>query len=685
MPASLAILDCTLRDGSYVIDFQFTAEDTALLCSALESAGIGRIEVGHGIGLGAWRQGGDQGSTDEDYLKAAVGAVRSSMVGAFFIPGIGTDDDLRLAADCGIHFVRIGSNITEFNDQIPSITLAKELGLEVSCNLMKSYAVPPAEFAERARNTEDAGGDVVCLVDSAGGMLPEDVRAYVEAARSAADVTVGFHGHDNLSMAVANTLEAFDAGATILDTSLKGLGRSEGNAVTEVVVAILQQRGLVPELHVNGLLDISEAFIAPLLHEPRRSSIGITSGRAKFHSSFLGRVTRAATRHGIDTRDLIMRLCERDTIEAPEDLIEELAQDLAASGPPKSVRVDIASTTAEAPKGFDEQVGERARELREKARKLGLESVLNIVVTPYEMTTVSPYVETRYGCAMSNIMIAEADQLEDVLAQVDGLVDYVLLDGGGSSLAKEPLKKSVLLTYLDHEMWARATVSHVTLLMGGRVHGKKLAITGIPPLALRAAQALAEAGAEVTLDSENLGTDYGFSLSTQTEQQQAAEKTRSPSPGFLLEAAETADAIISLSPRNPAVSADVVKAMRPGALLYDGGIGSIEGDAMPAAEARGVRVVRVDMRPSLAATALEAIGTRRIVEDHMGRDTWQGVSVVAGGLIGAKGDIIVDSIAQPTRVIGVADGQGGVLRPDPKDPEVLAVRQAIAGKQLAGD
>jgi hypothetical protein len=122
--------------------------------------------------------------------------------------------------------------------------------------------------------------------------------------------------------------------------------------------------------------------------------------------------------------------------------------------------------------------------------------------------------------------------------------------------------------------------------------------------------------------------------------------------------------------------------MREGALLYDGGIGSLEGAAILAAEARGVRVVRVDMRPSISATAVELIGVRHIVDEHMGRATWDGVSVVAGGLIGREGEVIVDSILHPASVIGIADGKGGVLRADGTDPKVLRVRRVIAQKLL---
>lgn len=676
IPEDVEILDTTLRDGSYVIDFQFTAEDTALIASALESAGIGLIEVAHGLGLGAARAGkGDQASTDEAYLQAAASVLKKARFGTFFIPGIGTEDDLRLGADCGMHFVRVGTNVTEVHEAEPYVRLAKKLGLIVSCNLMKSYAVTAEEFTRCAQTAESFGADIVCIVDSAGCMLPEDVRRYVETTRETCSLSIGFHGHDNLCMGTASAIEAGEAGARVLDTSLQGLGRSEGNVMTEVLVAILQKRGLLEHMDVNALLDISEAFIRPLIRSSGRSGMGITFGRAKFHSSFLGRVLKAAGQFGVDPRNLILSLGECDLVNPSEELMAKLAADLAKKGGRAPIRVGIAAAaTAEAPDEFMAQLTTRTQELREKACKLGLKSVLNVVVSPYEATHVSPFVETGYGCALSNVMLAEAALVNGVLETADGLVDYVLLDPGEAAIPSDILKRSVLLPYSDHLMWARATVTHLGMLLVNGLHGKKVIVTGTPRLAGHAAFACAEEGAEVYLDSFLSEQAQALTLLAPT-----TIEVRS-----LWDAAPTADAVVSLSPRSPAVTSDIVGRMRKDTLLYDGGIGSLEPDAVAAAEQHGVRVVRVDLRPTLAATALELMGMKRIVENHMGRDSWNGVNVVAGGLIGHEGDVIVDSISWPTRVIGIADGGGGILQPDSADPDVQVVRRCIAERQLQG-
>ncbi|HOE66006.1 MAG TPA: hypothetical protein PLO62_05730 [Candidatus Hydrogenedentes bacterium] len=672
MVNEIEILDTTLRDGSYAIDFQFTADDTAVIASALESAGIRLIEVAHGLGLGAMRAGHEgQASSDEAYLRAAAAVLRTAAFGAFFIPGIGAEDDLRLAADCGMGFVRVGTNITEIAASQPFVAIAKKLGLTVWCNLMKSYAVAPEQFGVCARQAEDAGADVVCLVDSAGCMFPEDIRAYVEAARAACGLRIGFHGHDNLSLAMANAIAAHEAGVDYVDASLQGMGRSEGNTVTEALVAILQKRGLVPDMDVNGLLDISEAYVRPMLRRRGLSGLGVTFGRAKFHSSFLGRVLTAAARTGVDPRDLILRLGERDTINAPTELVEGLAEELAREGPRPSLRISLGEASASSEETFEGLVRARVRELREKARKFAMTSVLNVVVTPFETTSVSPSVETGFGCAFSNIMLAEPEWLESVLRWAEGVVDYVLIDPGDRPIPEGTLKKTAPLAYCDNEMWMRAAARHLALLLGGSLRGKRILVRGVPRLTARLLALLAEAGAEASAPAgfervAEAASFIGFAIGIADPEEVLPEM----------------DAVACVSPRNPILGPDWVRLMRPGALLYDGGIGSLTPEAVMAAEERGIQVVRVDMRSTLAATALELINLRGIVFGRMGRETWGGVPVVAGGLIGRAGDIVVDSVKDPARVIGVADGKGGIVRPSNDDPSIQTVRRVIAEKRL---
>ena len=206
---NIEILECTLRDGSYAVDFQLTPRDTSVIAAALENAGFKLIEVGHGVGLGASRMGkGPAAATDQEYMEATATILNSAQWGMFFVPGIGRHDDLEIAAQYGMDFVRIGTNVTEVRKSAEYVEHAKKLGMFVSANLMKSYALQPKELAEQAKLSERFGVDLVCLVDSAGTMLPEDITSYALAMNEVLTIPIGLHCHDNLTLGIANALAA---------------------------------------------------------------------------------------------------------------------------------------------------------------------------------------------------------------------------------------------------------------------------------------------------------------------------------------------------------------------------------------------------------------------------------------------------------------------------------------------
>lgn len=320
------IMDVTLRDGSYVLHFQFTAADTTALCRELEDAGIELIEVGHGIGLGASESGmGQAAETDEEYMRAAAETLTKARWGMFCIPGIATLDQIDTAADHGMHFVRIGTNVTEVEESEPYVTRARERGMLVTANFMKSYAMPPEAFAEKAALSQKFGSQIVYIVDSAGGMLPNEMSGYFHAVQDACDVEIGFHGHDNLGLAVANSLIALELGAVIVDTSLQGIGRSAGNTSTEIFAAVLDRLGKNPGIDLLKAMDVGEKYIRPLLQVVGHDSVDVVSGFSQFHSSYMTVIREFSTRYQIDPRRLIIALCEKNKVEAPRELVEELA------------------------------------------------------------------------------------------------------------------------------------------------------------------------------------------------------------------------------------------------------------------------------------------------------------------------------------------------------------------------
>jgi len=327
----ITILDTTLRDGSYAIDFKFSMDDTKRIASALEKAGVRQIEVGHGWGLNAESAGlGKALQTDEEYVIAARSVISKAIFGCFFIPGVARAGDLVMARDLGMDFVRIGNNITEYELQENYIKIAKNLGFHVSSNLLKSYVVSPEIFGERARHVDEMGSDVVVLVDSAGGMTPNEVRVYIREARKRCNVALGFHGHNNLGLANANALAAVEEGATIIDTTLQGIGRSAGNAVTESFVLLCENSGWETGIDPYALFEIGERFIRPyLLSNGGYDSVEFVLGAARFHSSFVPMIKEIAVEFGLDYRKLIMEVANVDRVRPSSELVRKIAQDLA--------------------------------------------------------------------------------------------------------------------------------------------------------------------------------------------------------------------------------------------------------------------------------------------------------------------------------------------------------------------
>ncbi|NDV22207.1 4-hydroxy-2-oxovalerate aldolase [Desulfovibrio sp. JC022] len=337
------ILDTTLRDGSYAIDFQFTAQDTAVIAKELELAGVDIIEVGHGVGLGASEKGfGKAFETDRDYLAAAGKVLTRAKYGMFCIPGIAELEDIDMAADMGAQFIRIGTNANDISSSEAFIARAKKHGLFVSANFMKSYVLEAEDFAEKAKQTQEYGSDVLCVVDSSGGMLSSELKSYFEAVQSICDIPLGFHGHNNLGLAVAHSVQAVEMGAAIVDTSLQGMGRSAGNAATELVVAALDRMGIETGVDMLRVMDVGEKYVKPLIRGNGLSSLDMVTGFAQFHSSYMSTIRKYASKYNIDPRILIIELCKVDKVDAPEDLVESIASGISEkTTPPLTSRFDF--------------------------------------------------------------------------------------------------------------------------------------------------------------------------------------------------------------------------------------------------------------------------------------------------------------------------------------------------------
>lgn len=324
------ILEVTLRDGRYAINFQFTARDTALICGELERAGFQMIEIGHGIGLGASRAGmGQAAETDEAYLRAAAETLTTSEWGMFCLPGIARLEDVDMAAEYGMNFLRVGVNVTEVEESEPFIARAKKHGMTVSINFMKSYVLEPSEFAKKTLLSERFGPDVLCIVDSAGGMLTSEMEQYFVAVQQVSDIPLGYHGHNNLELAVANSLRAVELGASVVDTSLQGIGRGAGNTPTEIFLVAMERKGIHMGFDPLQVMDIGERYIKSLVPRHSYDSLDIVSGYAMFHSSYMSTIREYSDKYGVDPRKLIIAVCEEDKVNAPSEMVERIARQIS--------------------------------------------------------------------------------------------------------------------------------------------------------------------------------------------------------------------------------------------------------------------------------------------------------------------------------------------------------------------
>lgn len=330
----LTIADAALRDGMHTVGHQFTPDQVAALAGALDRAGVDLIEVAHGDGLGGSSiQYGVAAADDAEYVAAAAGAVERARVAVLLLPGVGTVRDLARAQEQGATAVRVATHCTEADVAQEHLPWAVEHGMLAIGFLMMSHMLEPAALLEQARKMEGYGAEVVYVVDSAGAMVPRDVGARVTALVDGLGCAVGFHAHDNLGCGVGNALAAADAGATWLDGSVRGFGAGAGNAHTEVLCAALDRSGYETGVDLFALMDAAEDVAAPMMErEPRIDRLALSLGYAGVYSSFLLHAQRAAAKYDVDAREILMELGRRRMVGGQEDMIIDVARELARAG-----------------------------------------------------------------------------------------------------------------------------------------------------------------------------------------------------------------------------------------------------------------------------------------------------------------------------------------------------------------
>ncbi|MGB8729814.1 MAG: hypothetical protein WCC99_01115 [Candidatus Sulfotelmatobacter sp.] len=439
------ILECTLRDGSYAIDFKFTENDTAVLASVLGRIGFRWIEVGHGIGLGAANAGkGAMPASDERLIEAAKRAAPNALIGCFFIPGIGTLDQLKSARSAGLDFVRIGYNAPEIEDAFPYLALAKELGLKVCLNFMKTYGISADTFGEKARAGAAAGADVVYCVDSAGSMFPEDVHRYLSAARERSQCELGFHGHSNLQFAVANAVEAVRCGATFIDTTLYGLGRSAGNVPTEIAVAVFNNLGIESGIDLFDVMDAAEEFMGPLMSQMQLyDMMSVAMGCSQFHSSFLPKVAAAARKHGVELRRLVVAMGKLDPVNLSGDNLDRVAGSLPKT---TGAKTHATLTSFSAPGISANRISSSLSAVQSlvdgmivTCAKRRARPVLELVASesPSPDLVLADLVLAEGPVVLGRVIYGSFEMLEKVLKMTGGIVPLFLDDRDGGAWAAE--------------------------------------------------------------------------------------------------------------------------------------------------------------------------------------------------------------------------------------------------------
>lgn len=328
------ITEVALRDGSHAISHQYSLDQVKRITKALDKANVPYIEVSHGDGLGGSSLQYGQSLTDElELIEGAVSVSTQAKISVLLLPGIGTQSDLREAAKIGAKMARIATHVKEADISPQHINLAKELGMETVGFLMMSHMATPSEIATQAQLMESYGADTVYIVDSAGAMIPDQVRERICALKNSLDINVGFHAHNNLSLAMGNTLAAIEEGATYIDGSIRCLGAGAGNTQTEVLAAVLDRMDIQTGIDIYELMDIAEEIVAPILPQPQEiTRDSLVMGYAGVYSSFLLHAKRAAEQFNVDACDILIELGRRNIVGGQEDMIVDVAAEIASQG-----------------------------------------------------------------------------------------------------------------------------------------------------------------------------------------------------------------------------------------------------------------------------------------------------------------------------------------------------------------
>ncbi|OOY33443.1 4-hydroxy-2-oxovalerate aldolase [Thioclava sp. F36-6] len=325
--------DMSLRDGMHAKREQIPVEMMVKIAKGLDAAGVPYMQVTHGAGLGGNSiQHGRALASNAQYISAVAEVVKQAVISVLLIPGLGTMKELEEAYQCGARSVHVATHCTEADTSPQHIAFARKLGMDASGFLMMSHLNSAEGLTEQALLMESYGANTVYVTDSAGAMLTHEVTHAIAMMRDAlkSETEIGFHGHHNLGLGIANSIAAIGAGATRIDASLAGLGAGAGNAPIEVLAAVCDRMEIETGSDTFALMDLAEDVVVPFMdHVVRADREALTLGFAGVYSTFLLPAKRAGERFGIPARDILVELGRKKMIGGQEDMIQDTAMTMA--------------------------------------------------------------------------------------------------------------------------------------------------------------------------------------------------------------------------------------------------------------------------------------------------------------------------------------------------------------------
>ncbi len=657
------LLDCTLRDGSYPISYQFNLRDTEEIVKQLSACGIYYIEVGHGQGIGASGElHGIMAADEYDHIRIACDAGGKSKIGIFAIPGIATISDLKKVKAAGASFIRIGTDANKCETAEPFIREAKELGFLVSSNIMKSYAVSVPQFIDNSGKLLSYGSDMICVVDSAGGMIPQQVAGYVSQLRANFNCPIGFHGHNNLQLAIANSLVAIEHGANIIDGTLRGIGRSAGNAQLEILAFLLSSK-FNNSKNNFGLLQLGQVLSERFRLKFGLNNIDISSGVASFHSNFLPLVIEEASRIGISPEEVIYEVGLIEKIDITVPIVREAGQNAIEK------RKVYDATLIANNKSLDSIVstkflrpGENIQNLINVSLKTNRESVLVIEVNSGGLESISfSALKIFKEFALLPIIVRDISSLVDILNEIDdSLISEIYIsipDDKRKSEFHEAAKQLDSKKYIFYDD-KNARVKSISAFCFEKTIdenvNRKILILGASSESLLVVLDLVSQGVEIFFPViEKMSKFVNIAVDYCTAVQDSGQIC------FVdLSASDISfNGILVFDP----IYLEGQETISSFKFSYEWILFACRISHLYAIEKLSCEKFIVDPRAGLLSEFVLRKESSKLVHETSGELSVDGSRRVAGGVLGSKGDLVLDSIFNPSLILGVADGLGKLM------------------------